>query len=341
VNWHLFTQIWTTVGDPLNALVTAVYTGLFAYIKPGFKGGAVLFLSFTGGLIACGRMGSLGKDWLPVFVRVVLFAAVLNVTFFNTAIRDVFMHTIPEGLINTIAQAGGVKNLTNATVPQTFDKTFIDAMASGIKVAQNADGWSASAIARAIFIYVIFLPLAALAIFVAFAIWFASQFLLAIVVAFGPPFLAFLAFPATRSWGERWISAAMGIGLLQAMVMLALSMILAIETTLVKGILTMDTGAADASTSQIVMLIAAVSVYLLFAYVIKQIPGLSTAMIGGAHAQLSGFSASMFGQPAANLGNKVSNMVTNAQQTLARSSAPASSIPLSAPGRPLGGMRRA
>jgi type IV secretion system protein VirB6 len=349
MQWHIFAQIWQYVGQPLNTLITAVYTGMFAYVSPGFKGAVVLFMSLCGGMVASGKMGSIRQDWLPILIRIAFIGAISNVTFFNTVIRDTMLHRVPEGLINTIAAAGGAQNLTNANVPETFDKTFIDAMASGIKVAQDSSGGGfAVAIARAIFIYVIYLPLAAVAVFIAFAIWFSAQFLLSMVVAVGPIFIAFLAFPATKRYGDMWISAGLGMGLLQALVMLALSMIIAVETFLVKGILTMNTGAADASTSQIVMLIAAVAVYLLFAYVIKQIPGLTTAMIGGAHAQLSGFTQSMFDRQLSAANNNMKQLESRAANAAARGINAASErmgiglrLPVSPPGIPLGRRGRA
>jgi type IV secretion system protein VirB6 len=257
----------------------------------------------------------------------VLIASLLNVAFFNTVVRDVFQHTIPDGLIARFAAATGTN--VNGTVAQVFDKAFVDAMAAGVKMADMQSGWSAIAFARAGFIYFIYLPLAALAIFATFAVVFVVMASLGLAVTVGPIFLAFLGFPATRRFFDAWLATIAGLGLLEGMAMLALGIMLGVETTLVKGVLTMNTNDADSGAAQIISLVAAVAVYALFAFELKQLQPLSVGMMSGAYQQLSGIGQRMMGTPIAAAGAAAASGAKAAAGAVGRSAGL-----ISPPGRP-------
>jgi type IV secretory pathway VirB6-like protein len=295
--YHPFSWLWAQVGGPLDVMVNAAALALLQWITPGYKGAAILFMSFISVYVIMFQMGDPILNWLSHLVRIALVATILSMVFFQPFINNVFLHTVPEGIIGAIGKASGLA-IPRGSASQAFDVAVIDMMASGAKIAAKETGWSAQAIGIVVLSYA-YRGLGAVAIIATYAVWFVTQFTLHLVVATAPIGMVCLAFPKTRQIFDAWLSVMAGLGLLQGLVWLALTVVMGIEASIVHAMLTYPPDAGDRAGVEALQMILAGAIYLLFAWQLKGLPVLAMQLIGGAHSAISGIVGGIMSSPAA------------------------------------------
>jgi len=267
---QIFSKIDQQLADPINQFVTDGVSNLASAVSGPLKAAVTLWIIFQGIAILRGVVNEPVMDFAVKAMKVVVIVALATkVDTYNAFIKNVFFEALPREIGNALAGSGATTPTANA-----FD-SFLQ---KGYQSAQEL--WSQSGMTNPgpAFLGVMVMVIAGLGAVVAYTVSLYAKIALAVVLALGPVFVALALFRSTKRFTESWLGQVVNFVVLQALVMVVLSLVLKVADQL-------STTAASGNFGDAMMSALTMSVvYLLAAFVSFQLPGIASAIAGGGAA---------------------------------------------------------
>jgi len=282
MNWQIFGQLSGLIQPPVVASAQNVAGTMISAVAGVLQSVLAVYIAFTGYQMFTGHMAEPVRDvWLRI-VKGAFVVFLLSAGNYTTYVTNLVLTGIPQDISTAL---GG-----NGVSASIFDHIWNTAFEGGLAVWKHTN-WYDFGIELLILAYWF---AAVIACVLCFAIWQSAQILLALFVAIGPLVWAMLLFNATRSVFERWIGALLGMLLLQAMVIVLLTVLVEAENSLLQG--------ASTSTNVIAQmqgLFAPIIMFGIAALLVWQLPGAATALAGGMHFHAYALHQATLGKAAA------------------------------------------
>lgn len=267
---QIFSKIDQQLADPISQFVTDGVSNLASAVSGPLKAAVTLWIIFQGISILRGVVNEPVMDFAVKAMKVVVIVALATkVDTYNAFIKNVFFEALPREIGNALAGSGATTPTANA-----FD-SFLQ---KGYQSAQEL--WSQSGMTNPgpAFLGVMVMVIAGLGAVVAYTVSLYAKIALAVVLALGPVFVALALFRSTKRFTESWLGQVVNFVVLQALVMVVLSLVLKVADQLSSTAASGNFG--DAMMSALTMSV----VYLLAAFVSFQLPSIASAIAGGGAA---------------------------------------------------------
>lgn len=267
---QIFSKIDQQLADPISQFVTDGVSNLASAVSGPLKAAVTLWIIAQGISILRGVVNEPVMDFAVKAMKVVVIVALATkVGTYNEFIKNVFFEALPREIGNALAGSGATTPTANA-----FD-SFLQ---KGYQSAQEL--WSQSGMTNPgpAFLGVMVMVIAGLGAVVAYTVSLYAKIALAVVLALGPVFVALALFQSTKRFTESWLGQVVNFVVLQALVMVVLSLVLKVADQL-------STTAASGNFGDAMMSALTMSVvYLLAAFVSFQLPSIASAIAGGGAA---------------------------------------------------------
>src|SRR5215204_3831855 len=276
-----FSKIDQQLSEPIQQFVTDGVSNLASAVSGPLKAAVTLWIIFQGIAIMRGVVNEPVLDFAVKAMKVVAIVALATqVSAYNEYVKNVFFEALPNEIAKALAGAAG------ATTPtaNAFDK-FIQ---KGYESAQEL--WAQSGMTKPgpAILGAFVMLVAGLGAVVAYTVSLYAKVALATVLAVGPIFIALALFNSTRRFTESWLGQVVNFVVLQALVMVVLSLVLKVADKFAAT-------SASADFGQAMMAALTMSVvYLLAAFVSFQLPGIASSIAGGGAALGLGLAQSAF-----------------------------------------------
>jgi type IV secretion system protein VirB6 len=279
-NWHLFSDAYTGIDEPLTNAVDAALGNMIGYVNPTLKVLLTIYIIWI----------ALQTRWVPTGAPVsgliahalrgaVIVMLLSNTSTFNQWVGTVFLQTIPDGLGNALNGSIGTGSITDGT---QFDNVWNGAWKAGLVVYKNLPEWSMKGAFLSLAV-IAFWGLSFIAVGVGFLMFLGAHVLMALLMVTGPIFIACALFPASRRFFSGWLATAVGVLVTQVLVVALVSLMIRVEQF---ELLKLQAAPAGADImGQIGSLIGVAGLLFICAGVAKQIPGLAVGIAGGAYHQ--------------------------------------------------------
>ena len=277
--WTIFSSFTAQVDAPLKAAVGSVVGQLFPSALQAFQGGLMIWIALLGYRLVWGRGAAPLQDMTMGIVTAAAVSSAMSLAVYNQYVTTLFLTDIPSAVSSL---AGGAFSVAS------FDALWGRAYAAGLRTWQAA-GWSISVIPIG-FMIVVFWFVSLACIGLGYVVWLAAHVILYLAVAIGPLFFVAYLFPPVRGFFERWVGVLVSATVVQILVAVLLSVILAAETQLMGGI----SAGGDPLAAMQMLLVAAI-LFVFCALLLKEVPGIGTALAGGVHFQAGRFTQAVVG----------------------------------------------
>ena len=286
-NWQFFANIYTGISTPIEGSVDGLIAALSAYLSPITLALGVVYIAGTAGaaLVTPGR--DVVHGFIGNMIRVAaVYFIVSSAANFNQYFGTIFLTSLPAEIGNAVSGATGAHVLNGGA----FDTVWNKAWTAGLAVYKSIP-WTLKGVALSMMI-VVYWTMGILTIGLGFMIYLGCHISLVLVVGLGPLFVTCFLFPATRRFFEGWIAGMVSLVLTQVLATALLSLLVATENTTISQI------AADGSDNimlQFQMLLYAMVLFALCAWIAVQVPGIARGIAGGVYHQTSVYSQIVFG----------------------------------------------
>lgn len=261
-----FGPLFTVVDDTLNDVVTTSATNLAAYVNSGVATVGVIMVVLLGIQLAFPQSGFPMKRIMSVLLTLFIVSAVATVPAnYHDYISEHLMQ-LPGDLAAAVT---GDSEYSNIGV--TLDNT-IGQILDGISRIFTSGGMSLKPliIGTMLFVTCCMLCLAAVICIMM------GKVGLALVVGLGPLFMLFLLSPWTKDMFTRWLSYALHLAVLQALVAASLLVTIVLVNRFVIGI-----GSPGWDYGDLVPIFAPTLVMLVLAFLFSQLPSIASSITGG------------------------------------------------------------
>lgn len=200
--------------DAMNAVIL----GALAFAQPYVQGGLSLLVVIMMVMTMFGQVSS--GDFIKAAVIAVCVATIMQVTNYNTYVRDLFFTTLP----NEIAAHLGGSRLTLGT-PEQFRQLWSAVLHATAILLQQATGFFNApdrALAK------LFAMLDLIALMLMYLAWYVPRLFLAVAICIGPFAIPFYLFQPTRGYAEQWIGKLVGLTFLQISISVVLRILLVV-----------------------------------------------------------------------------------------------------------------
>ena len=265
-----FSKIDQQLSDPIQQFVTDGVSNLASAVSGPLKAAVTLWIIFQGIAIMRGVVNEPVLDFAVKAMKVaVIVALATQVGTYNEYVKNVFFEALPKEIGNALAGSGAIVPNANA-----FD-SFVQ------KGYQSAEGlWRQGGLTNPgpAILGAFVMLIAGFGAVVAYTVSLYAKVALATVLAVGPVFIALALFNSTKRFTESWLGQVVNYVVLQALVMVVLSLVLKVADKFAAT-------SASADFGQAMMAALTMSViYLLAAFVSFQLPGIASAIAGGGAA---------------------------------------------------------
>ena len=267
---EVFSKIDQQLAQPISQFVTDGVTNLASAVSGPLKAAVTLWIIFQGIAIMRGVVTEPVMDFAVKAMKVVVIVALATqVGTYNEYVKNVFFEALPREIGNALAGAGATAPTANA-----FD-SFLQ---KGFQSAESLWRQAGMTNPGPAFLSVMVMVIACVGAVVAYTVSLYAKIALGVVLAVGPIFIALALFNATRRFTESWLGQVVNFVVLQALVMVVLSLLLKCADQFTTTAMSGDFGQAmlGALTMSVV--------YLLGAAVSYQLPGIASAIAGGGAA---------------------------------------------------------
>lgn len=272
---QIFSKIDQQLAEPINQFVTDGVSNLASAVSGPLKAAVTLWIILQGIAIMRGVVGEPVLDFAVKAMKVVVIVALATkVGTYNEYVKSVFFDALPREIGNALAGSGATTPTANA---------FDSFLTKGYQSAQEL--WSQSGMTNPgpAFLAVMVMIIAGLGAVVAYTVSLYAKVALAVVLAVGPVFIALALFNATKRFMESWLGQLVNFVVLQALVMIVLSLVLKVADQF-------SATAASGNFGEAMMGALTMSVvYLLAMFVSLQLPGIASSIAGGGAALGAGF----------------------------------------------------
>src|SRR5215207_236570 len=275
-----FSKIDQQLSDPIQQFVTDGVSNLASAVSGPLKAAVTLWIIFQGIAIMRGVVNEPVLDFAVKAMKVaVIVALATQVGTYNEYVKNVFFEALPKEIGNALAGSGAIVPNANA-----FD-SFVQ------KGYQSAEGlWRQGGLTNPgpAILGAFVMLIAGFGAVVAYTVSLYAKVALATVLAVGPIFIALALFNSTRRFTESWLGQIVNFVVLQALVMVVLSLVLKVADKF-----TVAASSSDFGQAMMAALTMSV-IYLLAAFVSFQLPSIATAIAGGGAALGLGLAQSAF-----------------------------------------------
>lgn len=280
MTWNIFQSIYSQVDGPLLAAIRALVANMEAAVATILVTCLTIYVALSGYMILFGRGSEPVMLIAERFIKGAAVAFFLQAAAYDTYVTNFVLTALPGAIASAVSG-------TTTVGAQAFDHIWNVAFAGALAVIKNL-GWTDIGLWILVAIYLL---IAAISCAYGFMVWLASHIILGLFVIVGPLAILGFLFGPTRALFERWIGAVLSVLFLQLFVTATLSVILAAENSL----LTKIQANADNSIAQIQVLFAAIILFLVAYDVVKQLPGVATALAGGLYFHANTIGRATFG----------------------------------------------
>ena len=268
---------------PIMNFTEQFSTNLITAVTPILIVGLTLYYVLKGYLAMTGRSQDAIMEILIHGFKVALIAYIfLNTGNFINYSWD-FLDASEHLILN--AMPGAPDSSWNA-----IDKmwvTLLDLMTTTLNLIMDLDWWM---IVFMGFIFIFFLVAIVLLSCSAFGILLITTLSLAIVCGFGPLFAGVLFFPITKSWFDGWLKVCLGL----AFTKILFTAFLTLLCTLIETVLQKLGQPTAGSEGELISFMLGIMIVIFAASsMVQKIPGIATAMVGGAQLAFSGDGSAM------------------------------------------------
>jgi type IV secretion system protein VirB6 len=279
-NWHLFSDAYRGIDEPLTNAVDAALGNMIGYVNPTLKVLLTIYIIWI----------ALQTRWVPTGAPVsgliahalrgaVIVMLLSNTSTFNQWVGSVFLQTIPDGLGNALNGSIGTGSISDGT---QFDDVWNGAWKAGLVVYKNLPEWSMKGAFLSLAV-IAFWGLSFIAVGVGFLMFLGAHVLMALLMVTGPNFIACALFPASRRFFSGWLATAVGVLVTQVLIVALMSLMIRVQQF---ELLKLQAAPAGADImGQIGSLIGLAGLLFICGGVAKQIPGLAVGIAGGAYHQ--------------------------------------------------------
>ena len=213
-----FSKIDQQLAEPIQQFVTEGVSNLASAVSGPLKAAVTLWIIFQGIAIMRGLVNEPVLDFAVKAMKVVVIVALATqVSTYNEYVKNVFFEALPKEIGNALAGSGAIVPNANA-----FD-SFVQ------KGYQSAEGlWRQGGLTNPgpAFLGAFVMLIAGFGAVVAYTVSLYAKVALAIVLAVGPVFIALALFNSTKRFTESWLGQVVNYVVLQALVMVVLSLVL-------------------------------------------------------------------------------------------------------------------
>jgi type IV secretion system protein VirB6 len=287
-NWQFFATVYTEIDAPVEGAVNGLIAAMSAYLSPIMLALGVIYIAGMAMVTMSNPSQDVVHGFLANILRVAMvYFIVSSATNFTQYFGTIFMTTLPTEIGNAVSGATGAQVINGGA----FDTVWNKAWTAGL-VVYKIIPWTLKGIALSIMI-VVYWVMGILTMGVSFLIYLGCHISLALVVGLGPLFVLCFLFPATRRFFEGWIAALVSLVLTQILTIALLSLLINTENTTIAQIAT--NGGGDNVILEFQMLLYAMVLFALCAWIALQLPGIATGIAGGVYHQTSVYSQIVFG----------------------------------------------
>ena len=214
----MFSNLYNGYSATLINGSTTAADALLNAATPELAAGLGLFVIVNGVLVMLHKL-----QWNTAVlncVRALAVANLLTVGLYNQYVQTIFLTTVPNWI------AGAIGGQTGVTVAQQFDnlRAAVNHQAAVLLAANT--GWSPAMVANRLSISLA-AEFSVGALWLCFLIDFLAQCLMAVVAPVGAVVLIAYLFENTRRWATGWIGKLVALSLLELLVAIELTIVLA------------------------------------------------------------------------------------------------------------------
>jgi type IV secretion system protein VirB6 len=274
---HFDVAFMAVVQDKTAAMLAAVHVPLLAGVTAWIGGMLIVELLQPGGE----ALSSIFRK----FIRAGLVLVAITAAAYTPVVSTMLLETLPNGITAVIAGATGQA----AGGPAAFDTLWNTAWAMGLETYKAAPSLSLKGLAIMVGVLVFWVG-AGLVIGAAFIAFIASHIVLGLLVITGPIFVCCLLWSRTERWFSGWVCTSLGTVMVQVFVVTLLSMMVDLESRIVKE-MAAEVGPAGASgnsaMAQLHLLLEAGAVFAMVCFLVKFAVPLAHSIMGGMSAEVT------------------------------------------------------
>jgi type IV secretion system protein VirB6 len=287
-NWHFFATIYTALTTVIHGSVNGIINGGLAYVRPVLLLAITAWISFQA-IVVAKHLAPFSSLWRGVIRCAVVVMILQSAATYNQWVVSL-AQAIPTEVGAAITQGGG-----NAAGGAAFDNVFNTAAKAGLSVYDAIPGYSLKTLPF-MFLVLIYIVVAFIAVFVGFIVYLASTILLYLLLAVGPLFVALFAFPQTAKFAAGWVAALVSCVLTQLFAVAILVLFTGVENVTIGTMVAAIQGNGNLLNNFVdcsVSLVEAAAVMALIALLLKQAPSFAATISGGVYQNV----ASVVGAP--------------------------------------------
>jgi type IV secretion system protein VirB6 len=293
---HFFTYLYEHFDVALMAVVQAKTAAVLTAVRVPLLAGVTAWI---GGMLIVELLNPGGEALSSLFrkfIRAGLVLTAITAAAYTPAVSTMLLDTLPNGITSVIA--GSTSQTVGA--PAAFDTMLHTAWVMGLEVYKSAPSLSF----KGLWIMggaVIFWAAATVVISAAFIAFIVSHIALGMLVIVGPIFVCCLLWQRTERWFSGWLCTSLSAVMVQVFIVTLLSLLIDIESTLVKQMAANSVASADSAMEQLHLLLEAGAVLAMVCFLVKFSAPLAQSIMGGIAADVSRISQMAHGAMAGGL----------------------------------------